>query len=94
MIDSTVHVRLSDRFHGLLEIPAKEIARHVSFWFHLSDYHHLEVSHMHIDLANQLKKIKTSCCIISRQLIPANTLLLALTLGIVFCTKEEDNLRW
>lgn len=62
MIISTVHMKVSHRFHELLEIPAKESACHVSSGFRLSDYPCLEVCHMHIYLANELEKIKNSCC--------------------------------
>lgn len=80
-------MRLSDGSYEFLEIPAKEISHHVSLSFHLSDFHCLEVCHMHIHLANELKNQNhhfeaTNTC----KYLLASTL----TLVFLFCTKERE----
>lgn len=91
-IDSIVHVRLSDGFHELLEIPAKEIPHHVSSWFCLSDYCCLEVCHMHIDLVDELEKINQNLMLYHFKTTTTCKYLIAptWTLGFCFCSKEKE----
>lgn len=89
-IDSIVHVRLSDGFHELLEIPAKEIPHHVSSWFCLSDYCCLEVCHMHIDLVDELEKINQNLMLYNFKTTATSILLLPPGLrGFVFAARKR-----